>query len=56
MCHEYANRIIESPEVFALDEENRKVVALITEPNPAQYEEVRAVEASYPVRAILLTG
>jgi ferredoxin len=55
VCREYANCIIEAPDVFDLDEESGKVVALIVEPDPAQYDEVRAAAAACPVHAITLT-
>lgn len=54
VCREYANCIIEAPDVFDLDEETGKAVALVVEPAPAQHEEVRAAAASCPVRAITL--
>ncbi len=55
VCREYANCIVEAPDVFDLDEASGKVVALIVEPDPAQYDEVRAAAASCPVHAITLT-
>jgi ferredoxin len=54
VCREYANCIVEAPDVFDLDEENGKVVALIEEPDAALHDEVRAAAASCPVKAITL--
>lgn len=51
-CQEYANCIVEAPDVFDLDEETGKVVVLIPEPGPERYDEVRTAAASCPVRAI----
>lgn len=53
-CREYANCVIESPDVFDIDEVNGKVVALVTEPDAALHDEVRAAAASCPVQAITL--
>ena len=55
VCREYANCIIEAPDVFDLDEESGKAFPLIVEPDPSQYDEVRAAAASCPVHAITLT-
>lgn len=55
VCREYANCVMESPDVFDLDELSGKVIALITEPAPSQYEEVRAAAAACPVHAITIT-
>lgn len=54
VCREYANCVMEAPDAFDLDEETGKVVALVAEPDPSQYEQVRAAAASCPVRAIAL--
>jgi ferredoxin len=54
VCREYANCIVEAPDAFDLDEKNGKVVALVTEPDRSQYDEVRAAAASCPVKAITL--
>ena len=53
-CREYANCIVEAPDVFDLNEESGKVELMIAEPGPDRYEEVRAAAASCPVRAITL--
>jgi ferredoxin len=53
-CREYANCVIESPDVFDLDEVTGKVVALLDEPDAALHDEVRAAAAACPVRAITL--
>ena len=53
-CREYANCVIESPEVFDLDDASGKVVALIDEPDAALHDQVRASAASCPVHAITL--
>jgi len=54
VCREYANCIVESPDVFDVDEESGKVLLLVVEPDPAQFDEVRAAAAACPVRAITL--
>ena len=54
VCREYANCVIESPDVFDLDEVTGKVVALVDEPGAALEAEVRAAAASCPVHAITL--
>ena len=54
ICREYANCIIEAPDAFDLDEESGKVLALVTEPEPSQFDEIRAAAAACPVRAITL--
>lgn len=54
VCREYANCVIESPDVFDLDDITGKVVALIDEPDPSLEGEVRAAAASCPVHAITL--
>jgi len=52
LCREYANCVIESPDVFDLDEVTGKVVALVEEPDPDLEGEVRAAAASCPMHAI----
>lgn len=52
VCREYANCIVEAPDVFDLDEESGKVVALVLEPDPSMSDEVRAAASACPVRAI----
>ncbi|UOY02275.1 ferredoxin [Blastococcus sp. PRF04-17] len=54
VCREYANCIVEAPDVFDLEEDSGKVVALVVEPDPAQFDEVHAAAAACPVRAITL--
>lgn len=54
VCQAYANCIVEAPEVFDLDDANGKVVALVAEPDPGQYEYVRAAALACPVHAITL--
>ena len=54
VCREYANCIVEAPDVFDLDEVKGKVLALVVEPDPSQFAEVRAAAAACPVRAITL--
>jgi ferredoxin len=54
VCREYANCIIEAPDAFDLDEESGKVVALVVEPDPEQFDEIRLAAAACPVRAITL--
>lgn len=55
ICREYANCVIESPDVFDLDEVTGKVVALVDEPDDALADEVRAAAAACPVHAIMLS-
>lgn len=54
VCREYANCVIESPDVFDLDDVTGKVVALVDEPDSGLEAEVRAAAASCPVHAITL--
>jgi ferredoxin len=54
VCREYANCIVEAPDAFDVDEENGKVVALVIEPDPSQFDEIRAAAGACPVRAITL--
>ncbi|MFC7495993.1 MULTISPECIES: ferredoxin [unclassified Nocardioides] len=54
VCREYANCVIESPDVFDLDDVTGKVIALVDEPDGALVGEVRAAAASCPVHAITL--
>lgn len=54
LCREYANCVIESPDVFDLDETSGKVIALLDEPPAELHAEVRAAAASCPVHAITL--
>lgn len=53
-CREYANCVVESPDVFDIDETTGKVMLLIEEPSSELHEEVRAAAASCPVHAITL--
>jgi ferredoxin len=54
VCQAYANCIVEAPDVFDLDEENGKVVALVADTDPGQDELARAAALACPVRAITL--
>lgn len=54
VCREYANCVIESPDVFDLDDVTGKVVALVDELDSGLEAEVRAAAASCPVHAITL--
>ncbi len=54
VCREYANCVIESPDVFDLDDVTGKVIALVDEPDTGLEGEVRAAAASCPVHAITL--
>jgi ferredoxin len=54
LCREYANCVIESPDVFDLDDVTGKVVALVEEPAAELRDEVRAAAAACPVHAITL--
>lgn len=54
VCQSYANCIVEAPDVFDLDDETGKVVALVVEPDPDQDDLVRAAALACPVRAITL--
>jgi ferredoxin len=51
-CREYANCVVESPEVFDLDDATGKVVALIVDPPAALHDDVRRAVASCPARAL----
>lgn len=53
-CREYANCVIESPDVFDLDEVTGKAFALLPEPDESLHDEVRAAAAACPVHAITL--
>lgn len=55
VCREYANCVVESPDVFDISEESGKAFVLIAEPPSELHEEVRRAVASCPVKAILLT-
>ncbi len=55
VCREYANCIIESPDVFDISEENSKAFVLIAEPPSDLHDEVRRAVASCPVKAITIT-
>ena len=54
-CQGYANCIVESPEVFDLDEETNKVVLLLAEVPAELEEDARRAAASCPVQAIAVT-
>jgi ferredoxin len=53
-CREYANCVMESPDVFDLDEVTGKAVVLCEEPSPELHAEVRAAAAACPVHAITI--
>lgn len=53
-CRAYANCVMESPEVFDVDDASGKVVLLVEEPDPALNDDVRAAAKSCPVHAITL--
>lgn len=53
-CREYANCVIESPDVFDIDETTGKAVVLVAEPEAALHDEVRAAASACPVHAITL--
>lgn len=52
VCREYANCVIESPDVFDIDETSGKTTVLLEDPDASLHAEVRAAAASCPVRAI----
>lgn len=53
-CREYANCVVEAPDVFDIDEVNGKALVLIAEPDVALHNEVRAAAAACPVHAITI--
>ncbi|MGC5617547.1 ferredoxin [Georgenia sp. Z1491] len=54
VCREYANCVMESPDVFDIDEEKGKAFVIVEQPDASLHEEVRAAVASCPVHAITL--
>lgn len=54
VCRAYANCVMESPEVFDIDDLSAKVKLLVEEPDPALHDEVRAAAKSCPVHAITI--
>lgn len=54
LCREYANCVIECPDVFDIDDVTGKAVVLIGEPEVGLHAEVRAAAASCPVHAITI--
>lgn len=54
VCREYANCVVESPDVFDIDDATGKVVALMVDPGPELHDEVRRAVASCPVRALTI--
>ena len=55
LCREYANCVMESPDVFDIDDALGKAVVLIDRPDSGFHAEVRAAAAACPVHAITLT-
>ena len=54
VCREYANCVVESPDVFDISEDNGKVLLLMDEPPAELHEDVRRAAASCPVHAITI--
>lgn len=54
LCREYANCVIESPDVFDIDDAVGKAVVLLPDPEQPLHAEVRAAAAACPVHAITL--
>jgi ferredoxin len=54
ICREYANCVIESPEVFDLDDATGKALVQIPAPDAQLHSAVRAAAAACPVHAILI--
>ena len=54
VCREYANCVIESPDVFDIDDATGKAVVLIPLPAAGLHAEVRAAAAACPVHAITI--
>ena len=52
VCQSYANCVIESPEVFVLDESSGKVHLISATPRPEFEGAVRRAVAECPVRAL----
>jgi 2'-carboxy-2,3-dihydroxybiphenyl 1,2-dioxygenase small subunit/ferredoxin len=52
VCREYANCIMEAPDVFDIDETAGKAVVLIAEPSPSMHDDVRRAVSSCPTQAI----
>ena len=52
VCREYANCVIESPEVFDISEETGKAYTLIADPPEEFHDDVRRAVAACPTRAI----
>jgi ferredoxin len=51
-CREYANCVIESPDVFDIDDTAGKARVLLPDPGPELEAEVRAAAAACPMHAI----
>lgn len=54
VCRGYANCVVESPDVFDIDDNSAKVVVLNENPADDIAAETRAAAASCPVRAITI--
>lgn len=54
LCREYANCVLEAPDVFDIDESRGKAIVLVAKVDPAQHAEVRTAVAACPARAITL--
>ena len=52
VCQSYANCVMESPEVFQVDESSGKVHLISATPRPEFEEAVRRAVAECPVRAL----
>ncbi|MGH8962993.1 MAG: ferredoxin [Jatrophihabitantaceae bacterium] len=55
VCREYANCVVESPDVFDVSEVNGKALVLIAEPPVQLHDAVRRAATSCPVKAITIT-
>lgn len=55
VCREYANCVIEAPDVFDISAENGKAFTLIAELPAHLHADARRAAASCPVKAITIT-
>ncbi|MGQ4599808.1 4Fe-4S domain-containing protein [Nocardia sp. R6R-6] len=55
VCRGYANCVVESPDVFDIDDANGKVLVVQEHPDESLHAETRAAAQSCPVRAITLS-
>jgi ferredoxin len=55
VCREYANCVVESPEVFDIDDDTGKAFVLVDEPPDELHDDVRRAVAACPVHAITAT-